>query len=63
MPNPYRVNKLVLGDPRVVAALQPWAEISQRLRRISLQTEPVQTQKAQNEVAAASTSFVLYVRL
>jgi hypothetical protein len=42
--NPERVRRaantfeglsIVLCDPRVVAALQPWAEISERLRRIS----------------------------
>jgi len=32
--NPYRVNsEIELQIPRVVAALQPWARISQRLRR------------------------------
>jgi hypothetical protein len=34
MPNPFRIQRRVLLiDPRVVAALQPWAEISERLRR------------------------------
>jgi len=37
MPNPFRVYMLFALDPRVVAALQPWAEISQRLRRICFQ--------------------------
>jgi len=33
--NPFRVGRLLcIRLPRVVAALQPWAEISQRLRRI-----------------------------
>ena len=31
--NPYRVNFYFNGGPKVVAALQPWAEISERLRR------------------------------
>jgi hypothetical protein len=29
----FRVHSLFAGNPRVVAALQPWAECSQRLRR------------------------------
>jgi hypothetical protein len=34
--NPFRVElKLESRKPRVVAALQPWAEISQRLRRMN----------------------------
>ncbi len=32
--NPFRVRNDFSIDPRVVAALQPWAEISERLRRI-----------------------------
>jgi len=32
--NPYRVSILVGYKPRVLAALEPWAEISERLRRI-----------------------------
>ena len=31
--NPFRVYKCLTRLPRVVAALQPWAEISERLRR------------------------------
>ena len=35
LPNPFRVqNNYCDCIPRVVAALQPWAEISERLRRI-----------------------------
>jgi|GEM_PF-3496399 len=33
LPNPFRVQSYFLPRPRVVAALQPWAEIGQRLRR------------------------------
>ena|SRR5919205_4417698 len=32
--NPHRVQTIVLWFPKVVATLQPWAEISERLRRI-----------------------------
>jgi hypothetical protein len=32
---PYRVQETAGRFPRVVAALQPWAEISDRLRRFS----------------------------
>ncbi len=32
-PNPFRVSSLFEINPRVVAALQPWAQISERLRR------------------------------
>ena len=32
--NPFRVSIFFCVDPKVVAALQPWAEISERLRRI-----------------------------
>jgi len=40
MPNAFSVNVFCYSSPRVVAMLQPWAEISQRLRRslISLRT-------------------------
>jgi len=31
--NPFRVSDSFVTAPKVVAALQPWAEISQRLRR------------------------------
>jgi hypothetical protein len=31
--NPFRVILLRPRDPKVVAMLQPWAEISERLRR------------------------------
>jgi hypothetical protein len=31
--NPFRVILPLILDPRVVAALQPWAEVSERLRR------------------------------
>jgi|KBSSwiStaDraftv2_1062776.scaffolds.fasta_scaffold237607_1 hypothetical protein len=34
MPNAFSVDSFVSIRPRVVASLQPWAEISQRLRRI-----------------------------
>ena len=35
--NPFRVTEKYCRDvPRVVAALQPWAEISERLRRCSI---------------------------
>jgi len=34
MPNPFRVGgELEYAIPRVLAALEPWAEISERLRR------------------------------
>jgi hypothetical protein len=32
--NPFRVVSPWTIDPRVVAVLQPWAEVSERLRRI-----------------------------
>jgi hypothetical protein len=33
-PNPFRVEKLIVPIPRVLAALEPWAEIMQRHRRL-----------------------------
>jgi hypothetical protein len=33
LPNPFRVESLIARIPQVVAALQPGAEISERLRR------------------------------
>ena len=33
--DPFRVQNYLIGNPRVVATLQPWAGISQRLRRIT----------------------------
>jgi hypothetical protein len=39
--NPFRVDRCFYSfDPRVVAALQLWAEISQRLRRICQRVIP-----------------------
>ena len=32
--NPFRVENIIKRLPRVVAMLQPWARISERLRRI-----------------------------
>jgi hypothetical protein len=32
--NPYRVSIYLAYKPKVLAALEPWAEVSQRLRRI-----------------------------
>jgi hypothetical protein len=32
--NPFRVNGYLCLDPRVLTTFEPWAEISERLRRI-----------------------------
>jgi hypothetical protein len=32
--NPFRVGRRFLFNPRVLAALEPWAEISERFRRL-----------------------------
>jgi hypothetical protein len=38
-PNPFRVKFIFcLSEPRVLAMLEPWAEISQRLRRLIAST-------------------------